>query len=164
MPQMKISSPLISYFKISNRLLAITVLLLAAGLKWHQLITSPYTGNMVLESRLITAALVAAEIALAGWLISGVQAKMARWTAVAAFFVFLLATLRRLWKGDASCGCFGIVEVSPLITAVLDVIVIWSLALPVASECTVGKGDLNDLLRDLFVLSYLYNYRASSEQ
>ena len=99
-----------------------SVLLLAASLTAHQLSTSPYTANLVLESRLLTSVLIAAEIVLAFWLISRFQPKAARWAAITTFGIFCVAALYKIVSGDKSCGCFGVLEVPPMVTLGVDIV------------------------------------------
>ena len=100
---------------------AALLLLLAAILKSHQLATSPYTGNLVLESRLLTCVLIAFEVSLAFWLVSKYKPKLARLVAIATFFVFCVFSVGKLISSADSCGCFGVFEVPPFVTLIVDV-------------------------------------------
>ena len=97
---------------------------LAAILKAHQLATSPYLENLIFESRWITAILIVSEVLLAFWLISNWRSSLARIVSICAFVCFFLATASKVAANDVSCGCFGVFEVPPIITLVVDAAVL----------------------------------------
>ena len=97
------------------------VLILAAILKSHQLSTSPYTANLVFESRLFTAGLIVFELVLAFWLLSRFRPKIARLIALTTFIAFCLFGAEKVISGAESCGCFGVFEIPPLITLTIDI-------------------------------------------
>ena len=92
-----------------------------AALKTHQLATEPVLGAGLLDSRWFQAAVVQYEVLLGFWLISGLFPRAACWAALGTFGVFALAAAARGIAGEASCGCFGRVSVSPWLTLVIDV-------------------------------------------
>lgn len=115
------------------------LLLLAAVLKSHQLSTSPYTGNLVLESRMLTCVIIAFEIFLAFWLISNFKPKFARLVAIATFSVFCVFGIQKVISGASSCGCFGVFEIPPIVTLVVD---IGMIILLVLWPTTTGSGTM----------------------
>lgn len=94
------------------------VLLLAAGLKGYQLATQ-WADDALWQS-----AQVAGEWVLGVWLISGVWPRLVRWVAMSCFAVFFVVSLTKCVQGDACCGCFGMVEVSPWVTAVFNALAV----------------------------------------
>ncbi len=97
------------------------ILLLAAGLKAHQLATLPVVGKGLLASRWVLIAELECELLLGLWLLSGVFLKLSWLVATGSFAAFSVITYVKAARGDASCGCFGVVAVSPWITLVMDV-------------------------------------------
>lgn len=67
--------------------------------------------------------LIASEIFLGLWLISGTLPRASRRAAVGCFSAFACYTLCRALAGKADCGCFGQVHVNPWLTFALDVCV-----------------------------------------
>ncbi len=103
------------------------VLLLAAGLKAHQLATQPVVGSGFLSSRAGLIVELECEIILGVWLLSGVFAKLAWLATTASFVAFSFVTYSKAVQGEASCGCFGVVTVSPWITLVMDILAVSAL-------------------------------------
>lgn len=99
------------------------ILLVAAGLKAHQLATEPVVGDgfLFLSSRAVMVVELECEIILGVWLLSGVFSKLAWLVTTACFAAFAVITYSKAVRGEASCGCFGAVTVSPWITLVMDV-------------------------------------------
>ena len=112
---------------------------LAAILKAHQLATSPYVENLIFESRWITAILIVAEVLLAFWIISNWRSSLSRILSICVFVCFFCATAFKVAAGDDSCGCFGVFEVPPIITLVVDAVV---LGLLWFWRPSVGKNEL----------------------
>ena len=105
------------------------LLLVAAGLKAHQLATEPVPETSLLTSRWFLIIWVETEIVLGLWFLTGLARRAAWGAALACFSVFSLVTLYKALSGDVSCGCFGRVEVSPWYTFVLDVAAVGALVL-----------------------------------
>lgn len=103
------------------------VLLLAAGLKAHQLATQPVVGSGLLSSRAVLIVELECEIILGVWLLSGVFARLAWLVTTASFVAFSFITYSKAVQGEASCGCFGVVTVSPWITLVMDILAVSAL-------------------------------------
>src|SRR5438105_3932971 len=93
------------------------ILVVAAAAKGHALVL----GHALQMSTLATAAQVGGELLLAVWLLSGVYAPLAWLAALCTFTVFSVVAAAELWRGQNSCGCFGMVTVPPEITLSLDV-------------------------------------------
>jgi len=90
------------------------LLLVAAALKCEELAVS-------LESnRLLSGLQVVVEISVAVWLMSGYRQKAAQTVGQGMVLIFLFAASSKLLSGAESCGCFGRMEVSPIVTAALD--------------------------------------------
>lgn len=105
------------------------VLLVTAGLKAHGLTIDPLAQNSFLGSPRLLVATIEIEIILGLWLLSGWWAR-AGWMATLGFFAILAGVSFYLARvGQASCGCFGTVAVSPWLTAGLDVALLAALLL-----------------------------------
>ena len=106
-----------------------TVILLASPLKGYDLATAPTAEANLWTSRWFQIAVVEAEFAVGLWLLSGLWRPAARRAALVAFVAFFVVSLSKALPGEASCGCFGPVPVSPRYTAGLDLTAILSLQL-----------------------------------
>ncbi len=96
------------------------LLLTAAALKGHQLATEPTAETSLLTSRWLLIAVVEFELFFGLWLLAGLYP---RWTWRGALLCFGAFGSVSLWKaisGEASCGCFGRVPISPWQTLVVD--------------------------------------------
>ncbi len=71
---------------------------------------------------------IVAELLLGIWLIVGLYAKAARRLALACFSLFFAVSLFKVFRGDASCNCFGHVSVPPWLTAALDASILAALS------------------------------------
>jgi uncharacterized protein DUF1573/methylamine utilization protein MauE len=110
------------------RLIVAAVLLGAAVLKAHELVTRPVLNQDLLSYRWSLSLQVLFELGLGLTLALGVFRRLIWATTVAAFLFFCLITIYKGLSGEASCGCFGVVQVNPWYTLILDVaIVVWSL-------------------------------------
>jgi hypothetical protein len=106
------------------RFFVAALLLVAAGLKVHELALLPSSASKVAPF-----GQAAFEAVLALWLIGGIHARAARWVTLGCFILFSIIALYRGLRGDASCGCFGPIQVSPWITLGLDLLVVTGLIL-----------------------------------
>ncbi len=79
--------------------------------------------------------LIAFEVTLGAWLLTGFARRAARRVAMATFGAFALFAARQLSIGAPSCGCFGRVQVAPSITFTLDTVVVAVLLL-----CDIGEA------------------------
>ncbi len=102
------------------RCLAGCVLLIAAGLKGDEILVTSLLGEGWFHSRLLGIVLVEFEICLGCWLVTGWRAEWSRRVALVTFSIFAVATLYKAMSGQASCGCFGVYEVNPWFTLMLD--------------------------------------------
>jgi thiol-disulfide isomerase/thioredoxin len=111
--------------KAANKILmtiAGLVLLVAAGLKIHHLLTEPIISQSFWGSWEFFLLQIPLELGLGIWLVSGLFRKAGWLVAVFSFGGFIAATLQRGLIGAESCGCFGRVHVNPWITLfIIDV-------------------------------------------
>jgi hypothetical protein len=92
------------------------VLIIAAALKTHQLLTEPTISKGFWESWAFFVIQIPLELGLGIWLVCGLFRKAAWILAVLGFGLFILVTLQKGLIGAESCGCFGRVKVNPWIT------------------------------------------------
>jgi len=109
------------------RIVMALLLLGAAGLKAHQLVTEPVLGTGFFESRWLLITVVEFELFFGLWLVSGLLPRLTWLAAVGCFSVFASVALFKALSGAASCGCFGRLPVNPWYTASLDGMVLASL-------------------------------------
>jgi thiol-disulfide isomerase/thioredoxin len=105
--------------KIANQIITVVtglVLIVAAVLKIHQLLTEPIISKGFWESWLFFLIQIPLELGLGIWLVCGLFRKAAWMLAVLAFGLFIVVTLQKGLTGAESCGCFGRVKVNPWIT------------------------------------------------
>lgn len=124
------------------RILVGGVLLLAASFKAYQLATEPTPETGLMTSRWFLTAVVEFELLLGLCLIFGVFARAVWTAAIACFTLFTCVTLYKALSGEASCGCFGAVQINPWFTLALDVGIVVAL-LRYAPAC-VGKKSTAD--------------------
>jgi hypothetical protein len=111
------------------------ILLVAAGLKAHQLATDPFVTLAprpsslaplpsslapLLHSRPFLIGIVEFELLLGLLLLSGILPRLTYASSVLCFGGFALVSLYKAISGYASCGCFGRVPVNPWYTFALD--------------------------------------------
>ncbi|NQT16619.1 MAG: hypothetical protein HQ582_27920 [Planctomycetes bacterium] len=104
------------------------VLLAAAALKGHQLLTEPVLGSGLLHARWLLIGLVEFELFFGLWLLAGVLPKATWRLALACFTCFTAVSLFKALSGEASCGCFGRVPVNPWYTFTLDMAAVMALS------------------------------------
>jgi hypothetical protein len=98
------------------------VLIAAAALKIHQLLTEPIISKGFWESWEFFLIQIPLELGLGIWLVCGLFRKAAWVVAVLSFGLFIVVTLQKGIIGAESCGCFGRVKVNPWITlSVIDI-------------------------------------------
>ncbi len=109
------------------------MLLVAAGLKVHQLATEPSPPPLLhspssaaelislLDSRWFLFGVVEFELFSGVWFLAGLYPRQTRAAAMACFALFAAVSLVKALSGAACCGCFGRVLVNPWYTAMLDV-------------------------------------------
>jgi hypothetical protein len=113
---------------------ATTLLLVAAGLKARQLSSQPLSGSGLFASRWFLISVVEMEIFFGLWLaidlcyvrfMGNTSAQGPTWLATLSLFsAFAFVALWKALSGQASCGCFGNVEVNPWYTTTLDVLIV----------------------------------------
>jgi len=102
------------------RVLLGVLLLVAAGLKAHQLATEPVAERDLLSNRTFLVVWVELELLFGTWFVSGLLPRAAWVAAMHCFLLFAIVAALKAFSGEASCGCFGRVEVSPWYTLGLD--------------------------------------------
>jgi hypothetical protein len=92
------------------------LLLTAAVLKGHELLTTPMANADIWTNRYFMIFQVELELSLGIWLLSGLFKRAAWLAALGCFILFCGVTLYKALAGFGSCGCFGNVHVNPWIT------------------------------------------------
>jgi thiol-disulfide isomerase/thioredoxin len=92
------------------------LLLAAAVMKGHQLLTEPAANADIWTNRAFMILTVEFELALGIWLLSGLFKRLAWLVVLGCFLLFSVITLYKGLSGFASCGCFGTVHINPWIT------------------------------------------------
>ncbi|MGH7138921.1 MAG: MauE/DoxX family redox-associated membrane protein, partial [Pirellulales bacterium] len=123
------------------------VLITSAALKGYQLTTSPVAETGLLTSRWFLIAVVEFEFAFGTWLLAGLFPNQTRCASVASFAAFCAVSLMRALSGEASCGCFGSVAISPWLSGALDVAAV--IALCAVTPCSEQTGQRGASLRRL---------------
>lgn len=101
--------------------LATGALLMAAGsLKAYELLTGGAAESDLAVPRWAAVGLVDFEWFFGLWLLLGLFPGPSRRVAIGTFGAFALVALRKAISGEASCGCFGRLAVSPWLTLVAD--------------------------------------------
>lgn len=121
------SAPSVRYLSAKTLVVICAVLLCAATLNIRRFVHSPVPYGGVQGMPGFEPALIAFEIFLGLWLISGALPQTARKVAVSCFGVFACYTLYGALAGKADCGCFGQVHVNPWFTFILDVGIVLAL-------------------------------------
>ncbi|RKY20497.1 MAG: hypothetical protein DRP62_08540 [Planctomycetota bacterium] len=109
----------LSSVKTANQIVMVvtgSVLIAAAGLKVHHLLTEPIISEGFWESWEFFLIQIPLELGLGIWLVSGLFRKAAWAVATISFGLFIAVTLQKGLIGAESCGCFGRVHVNPWIT------------------------------------------------
>lgn len=96
-----------------------TLLIVAALLKSHEILTIPSLDGDHSFSHYFGILHIELELALGIWLVSTVLRRLAWLAATICFAMFCGVTLHRACSGASSCGCFGTVHVNPWITLTL---------------------------------------------
>jgi thiol-disulfide isomerase/thioredoxin len=114
---------------IAVRTILAAILIGAAVLKGYQLATEPVLGSGLLSSRVFLIAVVEFEWLFGVWLLTGMYPKWTWRVALGCFGLFACVSLYKGLSGDASCGCFGRVTVSPWWTLTMDLAAVAALLL-----------------------------------
>jgi hypothetical protein len=116
------------------RFVIAVILLIAAGLKAHQLATTPVPPPVqesiftpllaILSNRWLLMIVVEAEILFALILFSGVLLRLTWFISLICFVAFSIVSIMKGLSGESSCGCFGVVTLNPWITVLMDLIIV----------------------------------------
>lgn len=115
------------------RIILGVLLLTAAALKGFAIATRPVIQTGLLTSRPFLIILVESEFLLGAILLFGIFRAASRIVAILMFVSFACVTGYRVWRGDASCSCFGTAMIDPRYTLVLDLAAV--IALLVFGPC-----------------------------
>lgn len=91
-------------------------LIIASALKINQLLTEPIISKGFWESWEFFLIQIPLELGLGIWLVCGLFRKAAWLLGTISYLGFIGVTLFKALTGQASCGCFGVVQVNPWIT------------------------------------------------
>ncbi len=133
------SGPSVRYRPAKALVFLGAVLLCAATLNTWGFVHSPgpYAGVQGMPG--FEPTLIALEILLGLWLISGASPSPARRLAIGCFSVFACYTLYEALAGKTDCGCFGQVHVSPWFTFALDVAAVLVLVFLAKPPATLSR-------------------------
>ncbi|MDR2171950.1 MAG: hypothetical protein LBP59_17535 [Planctomycetaceae bacterium] len=111
--------------RLFMRFFVALILLVAAVLKAHQLITTPLLGEGLLHARWFNIFVVEFEIFFGIWLIFGLLPKLS-WLASIGLFSMLsvISFYKAVILKETSCGCFGATEINPWFTTALDLMIV----------------------------------------
>lgn len=113
-----------SHFRVVCFLIGV---LLTAGAILKLYIAMAGTAQTV-TLRLTTAFFALAKLCLAGWHFWGASPLLLRNTSMFIFGSFAAYALGQVVRGQPSCGCFGTLDVPPLLTFLVDLVVVLALA------------------------------------
>lgn len=138
-------------FSLSFQTLRLSLgLLVLAAVVLKVIDPSAYPASSDTSRRLIFAGMIEAELALAAWLFWGQWPRSLWAAATIAFGCFATFSLILALRGSESCGCFGVLRVSPWATFVLDLLVLTALG------CTRPKSGTFPSRRTSQVVLSLY--------
>ncbi len=100
------------------------ILLVSAALKVHQLGTRPIIASNWLDQRWVLTVGIVFEIVLAMMLLARFAPRLTWGTALGTFVFFAGVSTWKGLRGEASCGCFGTIEVWPWYTVGLDLLIV----------------------------------------
>ncbi len=132
-------------FSLVSKVLA-ALLLAAAGLKLHGLAFAPVAAMGFFSSPEFQVGLVEFEVFLGVWLFSGKRPIGSWLTALLAFAGFAAFSAYQGWIGQASCGCFGALRVSPWAAFGFDVLMVNTLLLAQPDLQPVWENPRDSLL------------------
>jgi hypothetical protein len=138
-----------------GRLVIAALLLFAAGSKGYRLSNEPVVVRTILESQWLLIAAVEWEflLGLSLLLIPSAAPRLLWNFTIATFGLFAAVSLYHGLSGDSTCGCFGAMETTPLLTLGLDIsaIVVLFVARPVGRAWSVPAFSRNRV-RVVFVV------------
>ena len=134
-------------------------LLLAAILKAHGLFTDPYGQENFLSPLWLQFLSIEVELLLGLWLLSGMRPRLAWWVTLSFFAILAGMSFLLAWQGQASCGCFGKVEVNPWYTFALDIVIV-AIMLPLSftnltSRAASAPGGITQLFNPIFQITLI---------
>jgi hypothetical protein len=100
------------------------ILIFASGLKLHWLTASPLKVGFLLSDHLFYVLTVYLELVFASLLLANSWPILTHWLTIALFATFAFFTGRQVFHGESTCGCFGVVSVSPAIAFLLDCFIV----------------------------------------
>jgi hypothetical protein len=104
------------------------ILVAAAGLKlFEQVAQSAPSSESILQARWVRLFLIELEACLGICLIIGYCPSISRSLAIVVFSMFAIVNVWQTWFGAASCNCFGLIHIHPLIVLTVDAVVIGAL-------------------------------------
>lgn len=95
---------------------------------------------------------VAMELLLAFWLFSGAASRWAVRTALAVFALLAAVSLLDVYTQKKSCGCFGVLQVPPVATFLLDLTIVSALSLMGSNQVVMDRSLPKRLLRSTAIL------------
>lgn len=100
------------------------LLMFAAGMKAWQLATTVSLGEGLLRARWFNVVVIEFELAFTTLLIFSGWHKLTRYGTIITFSVFACVSLFEAFSGVSNCGCFGVMQVNPWLTSILDIVII----------------------------------------
>ena len=110
--------------------------------------------------------LIIGELSLGVWLLSGLRKREANWVASGVFLLFTIVSASKYLTGSRGCGCFGNLEVAPLLMFGIDMAVLGALAMdrlltyPPLSFHSVSQGRLHAFNTYLVIVSAVISVAA----
>jgi hypothetical protein len=95
------------------RILAASLLVVAAAATTHQLATQPIMATSVWKSRPFLIVTVLANLAVGAWLLCGLAPHPTRIGASIWFAMLAGVSITNAWHGSETCGCFGAARIPP---------------------------------------------------
>jgi uncharacterized membrane protein YphA (DoxX/SURF4 family) len=122
------------------------LLVIAAVLKAAQLIVDPTGAIAGPFGSSLLAAHIGIELGLGLLVLSGMFWRQVRWAAILLFAMFAVHSLSRALSGNASCGCFGPIDLSPWWTFALDVAIVAGLLVSVSCGAPAANASPTSLV------------------
>lgn len=137
-------------FSKITAVLAALLLIGAAGMKMHQILTTvipsiseiveQYSGFelfiRIMDARELMIFHIPLEIGLGIWLVSGIFRKAGHIAGILTFALFIFVTAYKGINGFTDCGCFGVVKLNPWFTlTAIDIPVFLLLIFSIPSDC-----------------------------
>ena len=138
---------------------AASILLLASLLKVHQLATTPFTENLIFNSRGANILFTGFELVAAFWLFSRLKSCFAKHFFIILYSCFVGVAAYQEINGRQSCGCFGVLAVPPLITLIIDLVILtclifWRPVAATVSRLWLATGTITSSLAMILMLGF----------